>query len=429
MAGIVVAGVVGTWAPVQAQNALTDLGSGLVASAKLPDRPLDLALTVVGPETLTSGLIHVISETIAARRPGSTLQRVGSPEVRHSSEYQLVAHVALINHTIVVTMEAFSYRGSRTEGEFEPERDTVTSYDVRLPLDAQLRAMLGSEAPTLPMVTEGSVRPRRARLRRKNYLAVAVHDFDRDGVNELALVRESEIEIARLHRTERGFRSEHVVTLDLGDFPRSNTRSRRPIAVAAQMEGATEHGVLVRTSEHASMIHVHFEAERMHAVPHALGCAGDGFPSGTACAVRVRGRDYFQAELLARERSVDLAVNPEPTPPSPPSPAPSGFYSRAVEVLRQADGTEITYQIIATPRGRLVSRAGGRQSGAPGYGSALGLADVDQDGNAEIIASSAAPLHSADRLRLLRMNPQGQLRLVWELNPLQGSVTVAGAGM
>ncbi len=167
---------------------------------------------------------------------------------------------------------------------------------------------------------------------------------------------------------------------------------------------------------------------RRHTAPFALSRAGTDVvtaddpcpgthPLDDACAAPVDGRDYYASELLTRVGAL------------PPDRAPTSFYTRERRLVRRTDGSGAdAVEVVVTPRGRLVVRTGDRTVGLTDYGSALGMADVDLDGSAEIVASTSALVGEGDHLRVLRVRPDGTLLHVWESQPLEGSVMVAGAG-
>ena len=138
-----------------------------------------------------------------------------------------------------------------------------------------------------------------------------------------------------------------------------------------------------------------------------------------ACAHLVQGRDYFSPELIARVGHA--------TPPA----ADASFYVRHRRQVVRTDGHREWVEALITPGGRLVVRTGDRLNGLANVGAALGFADVDMDGEVELITSAAhgpGDQLPGDQLRVMRITADGGLRSVWSSERVEGSVMVAGSG-
>lgn len=314
--------------------------------------------------------------------------------------------LALEGHHLVVTETI--HRGRRGfGGVFAPRAELSARVSTRIPLDAYLRSFVGA----LPLLTEDRVRALSGNLFGRGYLAIASIDFDRDGREELALLTAREIEILRGFITERGFlrlRRAALIPLSLRGAAQ---RSQRPIGTLI----LDASGRLVgRTSEHATGFSIERAGNTWTVTPWNE-CGELGFPLDDGCAQRVVGRDFFQAELTS--------LGGRPVPPA----SVSGFYHRAHAAVIGAEGDAIDMEIVVTPRGRLGSRAGELRNGIAGYGAALALADVDQDGAPEVLTSDVAGPGEPDRLHLLRLRRDAAIVSVWSSEPMPGAVLVAGA--
>jgi hypothetical protein len=337
---------------------------------------------------------------------GASLDEAAAEVSRRGLDALAGVGLSVEGHHLVTTETI--HRGSRGfRGVLAPRAELSARVSTRIPLDAYLRTFAGA----LPLLTQERVRALSGNLFGRGYLAIASIDFDRDGRDELALLTAREIEILRGFITERGFlrlRRAALIPLALRGAAQ---RSQRPIGTLA----LDANGRLVgRTSEHATG----FSIERTGGewtLSEWNECGELGFPLDDGCAQRVVGRDFFQAELTS------LGGRPVPVA------SVSGFYHRAHAVVIGSGGDAIDMEIVVTPRGRLGSRAGELRSGIAGYGAALGLADVDQDGAPEVLTSDVTGPGEADRLHLLRLRRDAAIVSVWSSEPMPGMVLVAGA--
>lgn len=285
-------------------------------------------------------------------------------------------------------------------------------------LDAELRPFV---APLPPL--GAALVPRSARLPGRGYLAMRVHDADRDGRPELLLLRDDALDIARLTEESiaavstaagsiaqgRRLRAVAVASVPVPALPEDGVGTRRAFGTLTVVEGR----VLGRLRRHTAPFAL--SEAGTHIVAADDPCPG-AHPLDDACAAPVDGRDYYASELLTRVGG------------RPPERAPTSFYTRERRLVRRAEGSVDAVEVVVTPRGRLVARTGDRTVGLSDYGVALGMADVDLDGSAELVASSSALVGAGDQLRVLRIRPDGTLLHVWDSPPLEGSVMVAGAG-
>lgn len=144
-----------------------------------------------------------------------------------------------------------------------------------------------------------------------------------------------------------------------------------------------------------------------------------GLPVHDGCIVPVHGRDYFSADLQSRPGF------------APPLRAPSRFYNRQSIVIERRNGEAQRVELTITPGGRLLARShlpdGPRDVGMPNHGIALAAADIDADGNLEVLVSAATSTGEGDQLTLYRLTAAGGLRTIWQGDALDGSVLLAAA--
>lgn len=293
---------------------------------------------------------------------------------------------------------------------------------MQVRLDAELRQYVGA----LPQVTAETVVARALRLPGRGYVALAAADLDDDGRSELLLVHAESVEVVRLTAGALGRPLlEPVASAAFGaGLPRASSRPRRAIGTATS-EG---HSIALRTSELAATVRARLIDGALTLDAGPTPCDGDAYPLSDACARAVPGHDQFAPRLAARESGVlgpDAAPGPRGRPSGPV--ALAGFYARSARSLRHADGTALLVEAVVTPAGRLAVQVGGRPGGAVSYGTALALADLEDDGLAELLTSGAGPTGEGDHLALLRVRDSAQVVAVWQSDALPGDVWVAAS--
>jgi hypothetical protein len=366
-----------------------------------------------GGTRLVAAWGDVVGRALAARvRAVAEIDGASAAEAAvESSRRGLDALVGVMlsveGHALVATQTL--YRSARGfAGMLSPRAELRAQASIRIRLDAYLRSFV----EPLPLLTEERVRAVSGNLFGRSYLAIASTDVDRDGRDEIALLTTREVEILRVSISERGFvRPRRVATIPLV-LRGAPSRSLRPVGTLAVREDGA---IVGRTSEHATGFSIARAGDRW-TVAESVECGENGFPLEDGCAQRVVGRDFYQAELTALPgREVPLA-------------AVSGFYSRVHARVIAPTGESADMEVVVTPRGRLGSRADQLRNGIAGYGAALGLADLDQDGAPEVLTSDPSAPGEPDRLHLLRLRRDAALVAVWSSEPLAGAIWVAGSG-
>lgn len=163
-------------------------------------------------------------------------------------------------------------------------------------------------------------------------------------------------------------------------------------------------------------------------------------PEGEDVCQGVGPRDANRGPVLDRVRLAGgrCAARIPPGDRLAASPWPGVLFAHAARRLRQGDGSVVSYEAATTEGGAVAARVDGREVAVRGYGAPLGLADVDGDGSAELLVTSAVDGDGdgdgdpgrprRDRLHLLRLEPDGRLIDVWRSSPLNGTVRVATGG-
>ncbi len=358
------------------------------------DRVNALVQALVGPTTAA------LASPADARWPTAHQASFASPPEEIAQYAGRLGYDVLVALELRVLGHYLEIRGATWTTADRARRGELS---VRSRLDAELRQALGP----LPRVTADTLVARTTELPGRGYWAVRAHDLDGDGRTELVAVSRDGVAVLRLGASRVGVRLVEVGRAPFPpDLPRAAERSRRPLATAI----ATPEGVVVRASEHAAPVRVTLSGERVRVTRASGPCGDEAYPLDGSCASRVTGRDHFGERLAGGERAL----------------AP--FYARAVRRIRSADGQVLAYEAVVTPLGRLALRAGGRAVGAVGYGTALAMADLDDDGAVELLTSAASPAGAGDRLSLLRALPRGALLVVWRSEAIAGPIWIAERG-
>ncbi len=286
---------------------------------------------------------------------------------------------------------------------------TGSTARFRVRLDAELRTYVAAR----PRASTSTVVARSVRLDTERViLDAAVADTNGDGSHELILLHRESVELWEWTSEDGRRRMTLAGRAAIPPSERPGVGVRRPFGTLT-VEGS-EVWIRLRQSD---TLYVLRSAGALRVTPvSADPCPEGAHPTADGCAAPVDGRDYFASALLAR---VGRAT---------PERAPTSFYTRRRRLIRRADGSATWVETVVTPRGRLVARTGERVVGLAGYGAAIGLADIDHDGAAELLVASDALVGEPDRLSLLRVRVDGALRAVWRSSPLVGSVMVATSG-
>lgn len=279
--------------------------------------------------------------------------------------------------------------------------------DVRSRLDAEVRRYVGAA----PRVTADTVVARTLDLPGRGYLSLSALDLDRDGRTELVLLHEGSIAVLRLGAVQGSVRLVEVARAEVpADVPLAPAPPRRPLATSIELDGA----VIVRASGLAAPLRVELAGDTL-AITRATGpCGDDEFPIDRGCARLSEGRDFFDEAIASFEEG------------GAPHEATAPWYAHAARRLRTPEGTTVDYEAMVNTQGRLALRVRGLPNSRLGFGTALAMTDLDDDGSAELLASG--PTAVGDQLTLLRALPRGALHVVWRSEPIEGSIWIAESG-
>jgi hypothetical protein len=399
-----------------AERVAGDLGEGRVGLSIRVEGGADPTAFARALRPALAHALHVHAPGAAPlrlSRAAATAEAAALASARAGDQFHLDVLVEPRSRAVRVACTVFASRAGGLAALHAPAPERVTAVALSRLRAADLARYVGP----LPRLDDETVTVLSADLPTRGYAAVLDADLDGDGRPEIVLARGDRVDAVLLapSRSARSTVARHVGTGAVRDVPLSPIPSRRSFGTAVR----AERGVLFRLSDHAGPFRVvrrigrRLEIDSEPATPCASAVE---FPLDDACASFVTGRDWLAAELLGR----DGGAAPDPTP--------AGFYARVSTSVRQADGSDASFEALVTPRGRLGTRVADRRAGLVDVGAALAMADVDGDGAAELLVSAAHPIGEGDRLRLLRLRPDGALHSVWESAAIEGSVMLAGAG-
>lgn len=308
-------------------------------------------------------------------------------------------HVRVVGHTLRV--EALMWPAPSTAAR--------SRFDLRSRLDPELRSYVGA----LARVTESTVAARSTSMPGRGYVAIAVHDLDGDGANELVAITPRAVEVLRLGPGRGGPRlfslGETSIPPEIG---RSPSPTRRPLGTTARAERA----LFARVSDRSAPFRIEFANGVVRVARADDRCAGPAYPIDAGCATLVEGRDYFD----------DTLASPGGDPATRELSA--FFYAHAQQRVRTAEGAVVAFEAIVTPTGRLAVRVGDRSNAAVGYGTALAMSDLDDDGSMELLLASTRLAGQGDQLTMVRALPRGTVTVVWRSELLAGSVWMTASG-
>jgi hypothetical protein len=380
---------------------LSGLPPGAVAIRVRTDLPQGAPRADVLIDALLAPTITALSADRRVER--SSIAGDGADAMRHAARASFVVlvdhHVRVVGHSLRIDVTIWRAEGTAASARF----------DLRSRLDPEVRSYTG---PILRL-TEGSVVARSAALPGRGYVALAIHDLDGDGANELVAITPRTVQVMRLGPGRAGLRlfmlGESSIPVDIGRAP---APTRRPLGTTSRAERA----LFARVSDRAHPFRIELANGIVRVARADDRCPATMFPIDGACVQLQEGRDYFD----------DVLTFPGAEPATRDLPA--FFYARAERRVRTAEGVVIGYEALVTPTGRLSVRAGDRLNSAVGYGTALAMTDLDDDGTMELLTSSTRLAGEGDQLALVRALPRGTLTVVWRSEILPGSVWITAHG-
>lgn len=260
----------------------------------------------------------------------------------------------------------------------EPRRRAFTEVTI----DAELRAFL----PAVPLVAK---RIDRAAAEEPLPLAVACGDTDADGAQEIVLVGRHRIRVGRI-RKERFTALRTLAWADLS--PLSRTPLRQPLGSAwIATNGDTDIGISDR-----------LDAIRLSATPGAPLKLGRRVPWPAGGCSPLTG--------LAIRAEIGPCIVGDPAPLAVGFSGEVDALAGSTHVTRRGDKTVVRAARLANQGVVVLRDATGRQARLDGAGAQLAIADLDDDGEPELISTVDTLEPSADALLVHTWRDDGTLQ-------------------
>ncbi len=329
--------------------------SAPVASDVAPAKPEELAARVA---QLVAGAIgsgshaHAQTATLAQARAiaskGAALVFV-QPEIAKGA--------------LRVTADVYAVQTNGWDRAREPAPPPRAHAFAQAPVDAEVRAFL----PSIPLERAGV---HKATHGEGEVLAAACGDLDGDEGMEIALVSRARVAVG--HLVKGAFEAARVAPWGAIAAPLP-VRMREPIGGASIVARDPDHAaLLVATSDRAGVALDATLAPKaaIHGVPFAAPDA--------ECAPLAPSANAFAGDVVGCDDGA----------PRGAAPAPSVDALAAADVVG-VDGRVARVTAAHSPDGKLLARLGDRTASIDGAGAQIAVADLDQDGAPEIVASAA----------------------------------------
>jgi hypothetical protein len=376
--------------------------------ADLPRPRLDLAVVVrgstplesagagAGAERLVAELEELLAGAVSRREPLRTVRatrgeawsdrdRALAAAPAEGYELLLWVEVSIAANHLVLDGVVFDTDRNIWREVVAPESRVVGNVHVRRRLDAELRRFFPAVRPGPLETTSYPLAPGR-------YLGIAVADLDGDDLAEIVLLGQRTLELRRLS----GATAEVVARMKLTGIPRAATRSRDPVGalVVGPRDRDGARPLAFRTSEHGQGVLLTYDGAELN----LEGTFSDypvAWDEDLLCTTVAPGRSAFQS-AAAPCGSLDE------------TPLVAPYYAATDAAVAQPDGSAARLAAAVLADGTVSLSWNGVALPALGpYGTALAVTDVDDDGDAEVLLSSAADPGPSDELTVLRLGAGG----------------------
>lgn len=429
----------------------------------------DIGIAAAASAGATVQLLGVVRRLLIARLTALGLRRVrdlGAAGV--TSALRRRARTAglelLLRFDLTVSEGYLHLRGELTDVSsslwrdlVQPQPGTLSHLHASTRVDAEVRAYLGKDGGA-----RRSLALRRFRCKKTApLLALAAGDLDRDGRQELLMLRPRRIEAASFRGKAAGFSARWSIALP-GDP--AAVRSRRPVGVllTRDTDGDGQPELLARSSELADgAVLSPGKGGKLRPTKTLRGFPLVSVPNGSLLVGELqRGMDRFSVNALRRPPDTTGRSSPTNTPASKPTagsapgarpettppakqpsagsdtaapltaPLPQLFYALRTATIATPGGPR-SFAAVVDTSGALTLLSGDlskRLATLDAAGVAFDLLDIDDDGRIDLAASTAASIDGEDRLLLLHATAGGKLQRFWRSPKLGGRVTAVTHG-
>jgi FG-GAP-like repeat len=399
-----------------------------VALDKQRPKDLDLALWVGQGAGISPGLVRVVRELLLGRLNGRGFRRVellkegGGAQARRR-RCRREGYERLLDLELIVVEGYLHLRGAliATEAKLwrdtlRPHRGSLSHLHDKVRVDAEVRAYTGR-------VTSGKVRfvTRAFGLPRlREVLALAVGDLDGDGRSELVLLRPEILEVLRYKGGQAGF--DLVASIRVTP-PSAPLRPRRAIGalVVADLDRDGKAEVLARSStmKQGAAFGLRGKVlQRLKDLPGFPLAARPGRPGPELLLTQaLAGLDLFDVTSLSGALA---ATMPQELIKALPS-----FYTMRVAAIAKRGRAPLRFAGAVDSGGALRVFAWGATTPLvtlSSVGIAFELADLDDDGQLEVVTTAADIAGEKDQITVSTAQAGKGARLVWRSADLQGAV-------
>jgi hypothetical protein len=398
-----------------------DLALALRPGAGVSDRLTEVLRTLIKGKLAAKGL-RGWSDLLPTNHSAQPAAHGGGAPPRPEEQARGAGFELLLDLELLVVEGHLHLRGQllRTDRSLwrdtlQPDRGAVSHLDANVRIDAEVRAFQSSPAAAAVRFTHHTYP-----LGRGEILALGAGDLDGDGRADLLALGPRTLEVLK-PRSSGGFVAGPRLQLA---SPSAPLRSRRPLGTLVVMDrdrnGRAE--VFTRTGELEQGAEIVFDGKslvtRKALAGYPLAAAASG--ADLILGHPVPGLDLFGADALVFAPAGVPAWQKQ---------LPATFYTLRTAMVSTKTGRQC-YAGVVDGGGQLQIFSFVNEAPialGPKVGVALDLADLDDDGALEVIASSAEGPEADDQLLVFRLVPStgsatAQLRPLWRSPGLGGRV-------